>query len=266
MPIVNYVREHIRFMEYACDEKLTSSERLLWYALMHIMNQRAQGNVWPEDFVRISNDRLLSLCPMKFDTMANARNSLKQRGLIEYESGEKNKKSPAYRMIYFYPMNIAPSTELDGASNPENSDNQGGNMGYNTGSNMGYNQGGNMGYNTGDFYLNNIPGLTPYQKGVKEDQEESDIIQYPQASPLAKIRRAWINAYGKEPTPLVAASILQRGAVVCGFDIEVVCEAIRIAALRCADSPVDYIFTLFGDWSMRKIKTEQDLDSYLEEG
>lgn len=123
-----------------------------------------------------------------------------------------------------------------------------------------------MGYNTGDFYINNIQGLTPYQKGVKEDEEESDTILYPQASPLARIRREWINAYGKGPTHLVAASLFQRGAVVCGFDLEVVCEAIRIAALRCADSPVDYIFTLFRDWSTRKIKTEQDLDSYLEEG
>ena len=85
MPIVNYVREHMRFIEYARDEKLTASERLLWYALMHIMNQRAQGKVWPDDFVRISNSELLSYCPMKFDTLANARNSLKQRGLLEFE-------------------------------------------------------------------------------------------------------------------------------------------------------------------------------------
>ena len=104
MPIVNYVREHIRFMEYATDEHIPASERLLWYALMHIMNQRAQGNVWPDEFIRISNDRLLSYCPMKFDTMASARNGLKQRGLIEFTKGEKNKLSPAYRMIYFYPQ------------------------------------------------------------------------------------------------------------------------------------------------------------------
>ncbi|MBR3740589.1 MAG: hypothetical protein IKN04_09025 [Clostridia bacterium] len=145
MPIVNYVREHIRFMEYATDEHLTGSERLLWYALMHIMNQRAQGNVWPDEFIRVSNDRLLSYCPMKFDTMANARNSLKQRGLIEFTKGEKNKLSPAYRMIYFYPQYAAPETERDGESYPKNSDNMGGNMGYNMGCNMGYNMGGNMG-------------------------------------------------------------------------------------------------------------------------
>lgn len=133
MPIVNYVREHVRFIEYASDEHLTASERLVWYALMHIMNQRAQGNIWPDEFIRVSNDRLLSFCPMKFDTMAAARNSLKQRGLIDMIPGEKNKKSPAYRMIYFYPQYARPETERDGESNPEKSDYMGDNIGGNMG-------------------------------------------------------------------------------------------------------------------------------------
>lgn len=150
MPIVNYVREHIRFMEYATDEHIPASERLLWYALMHIMNQRAQGNIWPDEFIRISNDRLLSYCPMKFDTMASARNGLKQRGLIEFTRGEKNKLSPAYRMIYFYPQYIPPETMQDGEGYPKKTDNIGGNIGYNMGSNMGGKPGGNL----GDFNIN----------------------------------------------------------------------------------------------------------------
>lgn len=172
MPIVNYVREHTRFMEYATDEHLSASERLLWYALMHVMNQRAQGNIWPEEFIRISNDRLLSYCPMKFDTMANARNGLKQRGLIEFTKGDKNKLSPAYRMIYFYPQYVAPNVENYGESNPEKSDNMGGNMG----GNMGYNTGGNMGYNTGDIYINNTDGetysiLNPVEIHTQQDND-----------------------------------------------------------------------------------------------
>ena len=262
MPIVNYVREHTRFMEYACDEKLSSSERLLWYALMHIMNQRAQGNVWPDDFIRISNERLLSLCPMKFDTMANARNGLKQRGLIEVEKGEKNKKSPAYRMIYFFPMYVAPSTERDGrSSNTEKSDNTGGNMGYNVGGNMGYNMGGNAGGNTGDSYINNNYGLTPNPYRMREEDEETNTIS--QLS-RARVRQAWINAYGREPNPSIVSTIIQYGITVYHFDLGVVCEAIKMTALRNADSPVDYIRKLFRDWEYHKIRTISDLDAYME--
>lgn len=193
MPIVNYVREHIRFMEYATDEHLTGSERLLWYALMHIMNQRAQGNVWPDEFIRVSNDRLLSYCPMKFDTMANARNSLKQRGLIEFTKGEKNKLSPAYRMIYFYPQYAAPDTERDGESYPKNSDNMGGNTGYNTGGNMGYNTGGNM----GDISINNTDIDTVLQGKPGEIHTRlNDSCKYAHVS---RAREGWyINPDGKK--------------------------------------------------------------------
>ena len=92
MPIVNYVREHMRFIEYASDEGLSSGERLVWYALMHIINGRAQGNIWPEGFIRIANDRLLALCPMQLGAVIMARNSLKQRGLIDFIPGSRNKR------------------------------------------------------------------------------------------------------------------------------------------------------------------------------
>ena len=114
MAIVNYVVEHIRFMEYASEEKLKGSVMLLWYALMHQMNQRAQGNMWPEEFVRIDNDRLLSYLPMEYDTFAAARNKLKQIGRIDFIPGERNKTNPAYKMIYFYPNYVRNRTEEDG--------------------------------------------------------------------------------------------------------------------------------------------------------
>lgn len=187
MPIVNYVREHIRFMEYATDEHITASERLLWYALMHIMNQRAQGNVWPDEFIRISNDRLLSYCPMKFDTMASARNGLKQRGLIEFTKGEKNKLSPAYRMIYFYPQYMAPETEKDGESYPKNSDY----MGDNTGGNIGDNTGNNPGSNKGDFNINYTNGGTYTQgKPLGIHTQERNCQDYPAPREPVRLYRA----------------------------------------------------------------------------
>ena len=259
MPIVNYVQEHIRFMEYACDEKLTSSERLLWYALMHVMNQRAQGKVWPEDFVHISNDRLLLLCPMKFDTLAKARNSLKQRGLIEYEPGDKNKKNPAYRMNYFLPL------PYDAEGYTEISDNMGDNMGDNRGDNTGDNRGYNTGDNTGDIYINNkhIPGTIHYDNREGEEDEESISSMLEDAR--ARIRKAWINTFGQEPAPIGLRWLVNRGVKMLHFEPEVVCEAIHMAGFRVADSPMDYINRLFMDWTRQEIRTEDELEDYLEE-
>ena len=266
MPIVNYVREHIRFMEYATDEHLTASERLLWYALMHIMNQRAQGKVWPDEFIRISNDRLLSYCPMKYDTIAAARNSLKQRGLIEYTKGDKNRLSPAYRVNYFYPEYVAPDTESDEVY-PEKSDKNGfypknsDYMGGNIGGNMGGNIGGNMGGNTGDFILNNNSNrYTRTQKYFDEDEEdEEDILA--RARAREEVNAAWKTFFGKSANPAVADGIAWRAAQA-RFEKGIISKAVELAAHKCAGSPFDYIITVLADWRKQRVRTMEDADEY----
>ena len=240
MAIVNYIREHTRFIEYASDEKLSSGERLLWYALMHIFNQRAQGSVWPDEFIRISNERLLSLCPMKFDTMAEARNRLKQRGLIDYMNGEKNKRSPAYRMVYFCPVYS------------EISDNPGGNTGYNPGGNTGYNPGGFLPKQDGDGYTKTNP------LGENDDDEEEGL-----RACAAAVDSAWREFYGKPPTPVVKNQLATRGALQFGFEPDVIRAAIRLAAVRNVESPVDYIDELFRNWSAYHVRNSDDLSQYL---
>ena len=298
MPIVNYVREHIRFMEYATDEHLSSSERLVWYALMHIMNQRAQGNIWPDEFIRISNDRLLSFCPMKMDTMAAARNRLKQRGLIDFLNGEKNKKSPAYRMIYFYPQYVGSSSDSEGAatSPPESFGFQGGaagacanaqrlrcvqpeterdgsqdsksnteksyyigyNMGDNFGGNMGCKPGDNPGGNMGDIYNKHIR----IQERIQEQETESTTEEDEELERAREeTKDAWIRYFGKEPTPGIIDLLAQRSCA-CEFGEGVIDHAISVASYRDADSPTDFILTLFCDWRKNGIRNLNDLGEY----
>lgn len=241
MPIVNYVREHTRFIQYASDEHVPASERLLWYALMHIMNQRAQGNVWPDEFIRINNDLLLSYCAMRYDTMASARNGLKQRGLIDYEPGKKNTKSPAYRMNYFYPMYLSSASDADGFI-PEISDNIGGNIGGNIRGNMGGNS------------QNNIIN---YTKENREEDEE-DISRAREA-----VRESWFRSFGHEISDYAADQIARRAVINCGFGPEVIAKAIRLSALKSTGSPVDYVLNVFADWQARRLRTEDEVDQYL---
>jgi len=100
MPIVNYIREHEWFIEYAADEGLTPNDIALYDAILYFVNRKAEGNVWPDDFIRIRNDRLLTYCHMGFDAMARSRNKLKQKGVIDFLNGDRNKEAPAYRIIY----------------------------------------------------------------------------------------------------------------------------------------------------------------------
>ena len=184
MPIFNYVREHRRFIRYASDHKLTSGERLLWYALVEIMNEQADGNVWTDDYIPISNNRLLALCdPMGTDTLMRARSRLKQRGLIDFRPGNRNRVNPAYRINLFYPEgHPLPDEKKEGytqnAYNPGNNiqdnlqDNLQDNRQDNPEDNLQDNLRGRMQGNPGDIYINLNKDYTQTGKFMDDDDDD----------------------------------------------------------------------------------------------
>lgn len=273
MPIVNYVREHVRFIEYASEENLSASEMLLWYALMHQMNQRAQGNIWPEEFVRIDNDRLLSYLPFGYDTLAEARNKLKQRGVIDYVPGERNRKNPTYKIIYFYPQYVKPETEEDGcypeisdkkASYPEKSVNFPSNMG----GNMGGNKGGNTGGNPANIDINykDKDKYNRFQEEDEDDVEDHHSARTKDPNPdTLKARKqeaeaGWLQWTGKEITPALA-ELLVMSAVQYRFEEGVLDTAIQLAALK-GDVPKRYIIAVLNDWGLTGIRTSTEAEQY----
>ena len=253
---VNYVREHERFIEYAADERVPANVQLLWYALMHIFNQRADGSEWPDGFIRITNDRLFTYLPIKWDAMARARNALKQMGRIDFRNGNRNRTAPEYRIIPFYP-----------SCYPFKTDNTGGNMGGNTG--------GNMGGNPGDIYININRDIN---KRDEEDDDEDD--RYARAREDAageadgddpdprergdRIRSAFRGAVGRTPTP-TETERLAAGADRMGFGTEMICLAIGRAAGAGASSPADYALAILGEWRRNEVMQPHQIDEYLAE-
>ena len=295
---VNYVREHMRFMEYAVDAELTLAERTLWYVLMHIFNRRARGSEWPDGFVGIGNRRLMLYCGIGFDALAKARAGLRRRGLIDYVEGRRNAREPAYRMNYFTveagdrpgegPEEEAWEDE-DGADRPPQEasypqarevvrSNEGQKTArppvYSRSNPPAYpvktDKGGDKPGDKGPDLSINIndtnkpePKRNPNQGGSLEEEEETNPAASAARSALA---RAWEDAYGREPTPAVLKCLLWRCVRISSLAPPLVCEAVNMAALRCADSPVDYILALCRDWSRRGIRTVDALEEYLEEG
>ena len=90
---VNFVSEFNMIMRYARNNGLSLRERMLWIALFYIANDRAIYNErteeydWPDGFISVSNGELnLYSCLDKrgIDTL---RNSLRQRGVIDFTPG-----------------------------------------------------------------------------------------------------------------------------------------------------------------------------------
>ena len=253
---VNYVREHERFIEYAADERVPANVQLLWYALMHIFNQRAEGAEWPDGFIRITNDRLFTYLPIKWDAMAKARNALKQMGRIDFRNGNRNKAAPEYRIIPFYPPCY-----------PFKTDNSGGN----TGDNEGGNPWGNTGGKTGDININVNETYTKPKQSVDDDDDNDDVIRAgarededpieDRAERRDKIRAAFKAAVGRQPYPeelerLVRGSwMLYMRPVMAGL-------ALQLAAGRGAASPVDYALEIMDDWRKNDVMTPEQVEEF----
>lgn len=103
---INFVSEFKEFMRYAMQNGLSARERNLWIALFYLANDRARYNEqtgdydWPDDFFLVANSELNLHSTLDKRGIDTVRNTLKQRGLIDFLPGERNKKNPSYRIHY----------------------------------------------------------------------------------------------------------------------------------------------------------------------
>lgn len=288
MPFVNYVKEHEAFIEYAADNNFRPNEILVWLALFHIMNQRANGNYWPDGFIRVKNDRILTYAPIGFDSLSRARNTLAQRGLISYKPGKRNTDVPMYEMHYLTAAPNVPNSEepvenpVDNfgyhVCYPHTADNMGGNMGGNIKGNIRGNMGGNIGYQ----YIN-LNNNETNQNVIDDDEDdveassrgrarayaicngedkdefaELDAIDSRLASAAAKAIR---QEFGREATPAEVRAIAVNTRL-CGFNEPMLLKALQIAAQHGARTPLSYIRHIFDDWRNNDVTTPDEAEEY----
>lgn len=129
MSKVNFVSEFNSIMRYTRDYSLSLRERMLWIALFYIANDRAVYNEqtseyeWPDGFIQVSNGELNLFCCLDKRAIETLRNTLKQRGVLDFQPGVKNKRNPAYKLNYLtvgcknVPNNV-PSGASNNAPNP----------------------------------------------------------------------------------------------------------------------------------------------------
>ena len=106
MSKVNFVSEFNAIIRYARDNCLPLRERMLWIALFYVANDRAAYNEqtqeydWPDSYIQVSNGELGLYCCLDKRGIETLRNTLKQRGILDFRPGLKNKRNPAYKLNY----------------------------------------------------------------------------------------------------------------------------------------------------------------------
>ena len=120
MSKVNFVSEFNAIIRYARDNCLPLRERMLWIALFYVSNDRAiyneqtQEYEWPDGYIQVSNGELGLYCCLDKRGIETLRNTLKQRGILDFRPGLKNKRNPAYKLNY---LTVGRKNALNDVSN-----------------------------------------------------------------------------------------------------------------------------------------------------
>lgn len=255
---VNYVREINAFNRYANINCLSSGERLLWFGLMDYINLTyASGAEWPGDFISVPNKSLLSHVPYGEDALIDARNRLKQRGLLEFIPGKKNKEAPKYKIHYFAGSQLSTGYQQDSTFYPEKTGNVPGNVSGNVSGNVPGNMPGNVPGKLPDINLNvNYNG----NQNMCED-DDADAEENARARVREAVDTAFRQNYGRSAT-IAEANRLALVFVHLGMDIDLLREAVETAAQNGARNPAPYVLRLLNEWSSEYIQTVSDLNDY----
>lgn len=89
----------LSFWQLRRSKRITSLQADLYYFLLQESSSRGEGLEWENPF-ECSNKLICAGIGISEDAIKNARNRLKQLGLIEFLPGERNKRPPVYELFY----------------------------------------------------------------------------------------------------------------------------------------------------------------------
>ena len=261
MSKVNFVSEFNLFMQYARDNSLSLRSRMLWIALFYIANDRAKYNAqtqdydWPDDFILVSNNELNMYCCLDKRAIETLRNELKQRGLIDFVAGQKNKRNPAYKLNYL-------SVNVGYKNVPNYDPNNAPNHVPNYDPNNAPNHVPNYDPNRPPLYKYNINSHTDTDAEDLPTEEEED---YFTAATYARVRERVQWAYrtylGDNPN---AAELDAMTRIACACKLEsIVDQAIEKTAQAAPGNILAYYTALCNDWEQQYIRSPEDLSDHL---
>lgn len=105
---MNYIELINQFWKTRRSVKFSSNESDLYYFLLQESNSRS----WENPF-ECSNGLICASIGLTEKTLIDVRNRLQQKGLIEFEAGQKKRKSPVYTLLYC--KNVSITTSITGS-------------------------------------------------------------------------------------------------------------------------------------------------------
>ena len=114
---MNYLKIILAFWQLRRSKRITSLQADLFFFLIQESSSRGEGSDWENPF-ECSNKLICAGITISEDAITDARNRLKQLGLIDFTPGERNRKSPVYEILY--PFRTGNTADKVAGNNPGN--------------------------------------------------------------------------------------------------------------------------------------------------
>ena len=244
----------IRAIAEACRrECLPAGARLLWRVLFDCANDRQKWNAatnaydWPDDFFPIDNAELVLNCAMEKCALLEARNRLKQIGVIDFRPGENNRRPAKYKILYLTACRCKFAPAQVPADVPAQAPAQ-----------------------APAGVQAHVPQCVPiYHKdkdketdqnknGIDDDDDEDDVLTRARE---AAARQAFRQAFGKDAFPSQVELIALQGKI-CRMGPEKIARAIHVAAAHGARDPLSYAVSVMIEWRREGVQTPEQADEY----
>lgn len=260
MSQINFVAEFRAIMETCRRDSVSGRTRLLWIALFYLANDRAREDEqtgaweWPDEFFPVNNYELATHCPLEKRAILEARNRLKQMGVIDFKAGDNAMKPAKYRIKYLsvsqWCKNAPQHAPQEAPQHAPQEAPQHAPQGA-------------------PYYINinRDKGINPGKSD--EDDDDEDVISArareeddpiaDRAERGAEIRRGFQFAFGRSPLPAELERLISSSWRM-GFQAVMVSLALQRAAGRGAASPVDYALEILDDWKLNEVRTPEQAD------
>lgn len=286
---VNYLIEIIRMDEWEFSHPISANAYKMWHKLLSIANMQR----FPE-WIKIPNARLTAMVGCTECTLAAARLTLIQEGLIEYKKKGKGKGATCWYRINYFSLNPDYSHKNYGNNDSEN---EGISNGENEGINNGITPGLNKTKDTMGKPIDDEDDYTPDTCGIPKEErtivnpplhypvpvqptegvngrgrDDKAVLYPPRNRRLDNIEQAvydglvraltypdWLKLFGNHAALLLQIMGSDR------FPLELVAEALQRTVERDKKysnplvNPVAYTMKLLEDWESRGFRTVKDI-------
>ena len=266
MSQINFVAEFRAIMETCRRDSVPGRTRLLWIALFYLANDRAREDEqtgaweWPDEFFPVNNAELATHCPIEKRALLEARNRLKQMGVIDFKAGDNALKPAKYRIRYLtgglWCKNAPQGVPQDAPQHAPQEAPQEAPQGA-------------------PNYINIKRDIWVNPKETDEEDDDEDVIRAgareeddldgdpieDRAERLEEIGRAFRAAFGRVPYPEEQVRICVASWQM-GFAPIMAAEALRRAAGSGARAPVSYALEILDEWRRNDVRTPEQADEY----